>query len=314
MTTFNSIYSGHKVPTYPLGDPVKYPQPDIPLGTLKLYTEQYISNIGQGIQTVLDSDSQYTTQEMSTALATAQGYIHDCSTAINTKIPDIGEVSLPNMSAAIASIPQGANDVWIGSQLSYNQLGTYIDTTAYIIFENNHILKVYAGDIPIYVEPIAWDYVLMNESITANRVIDTHLEVQGSNAVALGWEYIFHISHVQSLFNNANTLVNCCAGAGPQRISTEAGGTWLISLSFWEEIYLSYPTTENPYLYYRAHKDPGSNLIYIYQRDLEDNETFINSYTMDRAVGRGDTVQIGVSSGWGQSIFYLDTFKFRWIT
>ena len=118
---FNTINAGSKSPAYPSGDVFVYPQQDIPLGSLKLYMEQYISNIGQGVQTVLDSDSQYTTQEMSTALATVQGYIQDCSTAINTKIPDIGEVSLPNMSAAIASIPQGANAVWIGSQLSYNQ-------------------------------------------------------------------------------------------------------------------------------------------------------------------------------------------------
>ena len=68
MSLFNSAYSGHRGPTYPLGDPVKYPQQDIPLGTLKLYTEQYISDIGKAIQQVTMSEDTYTTEEMSYAI------------------------------------------------------------------------------------------------------------------------------------------------------------------------------------------------------------------------------------------------------
>ena len=68
MSLFNSAYSGHRSPTYPLGDPVKYPQQDIPLGTLKLYTEQYISDIGRAIQQVTMSEDTYTTKEMSYAI------------------------------------------------------------------------------------------------------------------------------------------------------------------------------------------------------------------------------------------------------
>lgn len=122
MTTFNSIYSGHKVPTYPLGDPVKYPQQDIPLGTLKLYTEQYISDVGQGIRSVLANNLQYTTQEMIVALATILTYVHDCSNAINEKTGGTGEISLSNMATAIAEIPQGGSGIgneWIITTSTY---------------------------------------------------------------------------------------------------------------------------------------------------------------------------------------------------
>ena len=65
---FNTTYSVSGSPAYPLGDPVKYPQQDIPIGTLKLYTEQYISDIGAALQTVTRSENTYTTQEMSYAI------------------------------------------------------------------------------------------------------------------------------------------------------------------------------------------------------------------------------------------------------
>lgn len=65
---FNTTYSVSGSPAYPLGDPVKYPQQDIPTGTLKLYTEQYISDIGAALQSVTMSEDTYTTQEMSYAI------------------------------------------------------------------------------------------------------------------------------------------------------------------------------------------------------------------------------------------------------
>lgn len=122
MSLFNSAYSGHRSPTYPLGDPVKYPQQDIPLGTLKLYTEQYISDIGDGVQDILASNLQYTTQEMIVALSLALSYIHNCSDAINAKTGSIGEISLPNMATAILEIPQGGSGIgneWIITTSTY---------------------------------------------------------------------------------------------------------------------------------------------------------------------------------------------------
>lgn len=64
---FNTMY-GVSSPTYPSGDPVKYPVEDIPVGQLKVYTEQYISDIGRAIQQVTMSEDTYTTKEMSYAI------------------------------------------------------------------------------------------------------------------------------------------------------------------------------------------------------------------------------------------------------
>lgn len=69
---FNTVY-GSAESEFPLGDPTKYPQSDIPAGTIKLYSEQYISDIGDAINEVTGESNEYTTQEMSGAIRNIHG-------------------------------------------------------------------------------------------------------------------------------------------------------------------------------------------------------------------------------------------------
>ena len=94
---------------YMSGDPVEYPILNIPLGTLKLYTEQYISNIAANIQTINDSSDTYTTQEMSTALQDIRSELNTISDTINMMLHDpTGDtIPLDEMSASILNIAQG---------------------------------------------------------------------------------------------------------------------------------------------------------------------------------------------------------------
>ena len=94
---------------YMSGDPVEYPISNIPLGTLKLYTEQYISNIAANIQTINDSSDTYTTQEMNTALQDIRSELNTISDTINMMLHDpTGDtIPLDEMSASILNIAQG---------------------------------------------------------------------------------------------------------------------------------------------------------------------------------------------------------------
>ena len=116
---FNVVNGGQ---IYDNGDSIDYPVANIPQGSVKVYTEQYISDIGEGIQDILASNLQYTTQEMVVALSLALTYLHNCSDAINAKTGSIGEISLPNMATAIAEIPQGGGGIgteWIINRSTY---------------------------------------------------------------------------------------------------------------------------------------------------------------------------------------------------
>lgn len=62
---FNTVY-GTGGSSYPDGDNIQYPVVT-PSGK-KIYTEQYISDIGQALQSVTVSQNTYTTQEMSYAI------------------------------------------------------------------------------------------------------------------------------------------------------------------------------------------------------------------------------------------------------
>lgn len=93
-------------PGYENGDDVKYPLSDIPLGTIKLYTEQYISNIGAAINLVTGSNDTYTTREMSDALSNIKDDIDDIGDAINDITGGTGDIPLPDIPAAIENLPK----------------------------------------------------------------------------------------------------------------------------------------------------------------------------------------------------------------
>lgn len=76
-------------PPVPDGDDISYPQEDIPVGFLRKYTEQYISDIATAIKAVNGSEDDYTTQEMSGAISD----IGDTIAALNERIVELeGEI------------------------------------------------------------------------------------------------------------------------------------------------------------------------------------------------------------------------------
>lgn len=71
------------------GDDIEYPQEDIPVGYMRKYTEQYISDIATAIKAVNGSEDDYTTQEMSGAISD----IGDTIAALNERIVELeGEI------------------------------------------------------------------------------------------------------------------------------------------------------------------------------------------------------------------------------
>lgn len=113
----NSGYSPYKS-YYENGDNIKYPVAN-PSGK-KLYTEQYISDVGSGLNDILYPEStlpRYTTEEMSDALATISTYVQDCSDAVNDKSGTTGDIILSNLATAIREIPQGGSG--IGTEWEY---------------------------------------------------------------------------------------------------------------------------------------------------------------------------------------------------
>lgn len=101
-------------PDYENGDLVKYPLVGIPLGTIKLYTEQYISDIASWINTILvDPNGRYTTQEMSGALSDINDYLLALSAALKTALSDQSpdDIPLPEMPETMTVINGDISDI-----------------------------------------------------------------------------------------------------------------------------------------------------------------------------------------------------------
>lgn len=100
-------------PPLEYGDSVKYPLNAIPLGTLKIYTEQYISDIAAHIQAILGTEDTYNTQEMSGALISINDIILDLSEklklALSDDTPD--NITLPDMPGAMDTINDDLSDI-----------------------------------------------------------------------------------------------------------------------------------------------------------------------------------------------------------
>ena len=93
-------------PEYEDGDPVKYPIENIVVGKVKLYTEQYISEIASAILAVNGKDEKYNTQEMSEALSNIKNDIDDIGDAINDITGGTGDIPLPDIPTAIENLPK----------------------------------------------------------------------------------------------------------------------------------------------------------------------------------------------------------------
>lgn len=83
------------------GDNIDYPLIDIPAGSMRKYTEQYISNIAEVIKSINGSEDTYTTQEMVTALVGIESDILDIKAAINTIIGSSGPIALSDIADTI---------------------------------------------------------------------------------------------------------------------------------------------------------------------------------------------------------------------
>ena len=83
------------------GDDIEYPQEDIPVGYMRKYTEQYISDIAEGIKAINGSEDDYTTQEMSAALEGIEDDIIDINSAINAITGSSDPIALSDIADTI---------------------------------------------------------------------------------------------------------------------------------------------------------------------------------------------------------------------
>ena len=88
-------------PPVPDGDDISYPQEDIPVGFLRKYTEQYISDIAAEIKVINGSEDEYTTQEMSAALSDIETDIEGIVTAINAITGSSDPIALEDIAQEI---------------------------------------------------------------------------------------------------------------------------------------------------------------------------------------------------------------------
>lgn len=100
-------------PPLEYGDEIKYPLDTIPLGTVKIYTEQYISDIAAQIQRILGTDDKYNTQEMSAALIVINNIIYELSEALKIALSDDtpDEIALPDMPSTMDTINGDISDI-----------------------------------------------------------------------------------------------------------------------------------------------------------------------------------------------------------
>lgn len=85
----------------PSGDAIEYPQEDIPVGYMRKYTEQYISDIAEGIKAINGSEDTYTTQEMVAALEGIEDDIIDINSAINAITGSSDPIALSDIADTI---------------------------------------------------------------------------------------------------------------------------------------------------------------------------------------------------------------------
>ena len=83
------------------GDNIEYPVIDIPAGYMRKYTEQYISDIAEGIKAINGSEDNYTTQEMIAALEGIENDIIDINSAINAITGSSDPIALSDIADTI---------------------------------------------------------------------------------------------------------------------------------------------------------------------------------------------------------------------
>lgn len=100
---YDISYTDTPEPTYENGDGVKYPVV-VQVGVIKLYTEEYISDIASEILSINGAVTKYTTQEMSGALSDIKTDIDNIVTTINTISGSSGSIPLADIDSAILAL------------------------------------------------------------------------------------------------------------------------------------------------------------------------------------------------------------------
>ena len=176
-------------PVYEDGDLIQYPV-ETQAGVIRLYTEEYISDIASAIQGVLDTSETFNTREM---------------------------------SAAISSIHRGAQSVWIGDQRSYDNLDSYDVEICYIIYENLKVMRVYAGTTIIYDPPVEWDYTLPTTTFDGTFTIDTELQIFSEANFNRPFEMMLHITDYLGGLNFMGAYDPTAINAGLFLRATDSG-------------------------------------------------------------------------------------------
>lgn len=100
---YDISYTDTPEPTYENGDGVKYPVA-IEVGVIKLYTEEYISDIASNILTINGEVTKYTTEEMSGALQDIKTDIDNIVTVINGIRGTSGDIPLGDIDTALLAL------------------------------------------------------------------------------------------------------------------------------------------------------------------------------------------------------------------
>jgi hypothetical protein len=233
----------------------------------KLYTESWIADIADALRTVIGGTDTYNTREM---------------------------------AATLATIHRGAKDVWIGTQQAYNQLGSYDVEICYIIFDNNKVMRVYAGTTILYDDPIVWDYSLPSTVFQNGLIIDTEITAWSSENILRPFECIAHItdfvSGVPMTFTQGNRF---------DFIYSSGNG---ISIAITPRI--SWQTGKDAF-YYKFRRD-GNGQLFVY--DLDDNEELVHTFTPQTGANDGTSLKLGGRDQWNYANYTMEEFKFRYIT
>lgn len=233
----------------------------------KLYTENYIRNIANSLRQVVgDPSARYNTQEM---------------------------------AATLATIHRGAKDVWIGTQQAYNKLGSYDVEICYIIFDNNKVMRVYAGTTILYDDPVVWDYSLPSTVFQNGLIIDTEITAWSSENILRPFECIAHITdYVSGVFMSSTN---------DNRFDFRYSSDGIIIFVNPRE---SWQTGKNSF-YYKFRRD-GNGQLFVY--DLDDNEELIHTFTPQTGANDGTSLKLGGRDQWNYANYTMEEFKFRYIT
>lgn len=233
----------------------------------KLYTESWIADIADALRTVIGGTDTYNTREM---------------------------------AATLATIHRGAKDVWIGTQQAYNQLTSYDVEICYIIFENNKVMRVYAGTTILYDDPVVWDIDLPATVFQNGLIIDTEITAWSSENVSKPFECIARVTDYVSgvLMSSTN---------GSRFDFTYSSGNGIsISVSARE----SWQTGKSAF-YYKFRRD-GNGQLFVY--DLDDNEELVHTFTPQTGANDGTSLKLGGRDQWNYANYTMEEFKFRYIT